>query len=352
MTVNRISFVIGGMSRGGAERVISILANHYAQHGWQVDIIMMLLNKVEYQIDDRIHIIDMTQKTQNKIAGAPQWVMYFRKYVKETNPDIIVSFVARINIVVLLATLGMNKKIIISERNDPSMDGRSQFIAFATKILYSRAKKIVFQTRRAATHFPKKLQNNSVIIPNPISVDAVVSDKPKHKIVSVGRLAKQKNHQMLIDAFAEIVKKYPEYQLWIYGEGTLRSELEAYIQELQLQDKVFLPGNIPDIHQQISDAEMFVLPSNYEGLSNALLEAMMMGIPCISTTCAGSDEYINNGYNGLLVPIGDSRKMEVAIECLIEDDVFRYRIGKAGKRTVEQCDSQIVMRKWCKTIEG
>lgn len=350
--MGKITFVIGGMSRGGAERVISILANHYAELGWKVDIVMLLSNKVGYELDDKIRLIDMTRKRQNKIAGAPHWVLSFRKYVKESDPDIIVSFVARINVVVLLATLGANKKIVISERNDPSMDGRSRFLDFMTKILYKKARKIIFQTKRAASHFTGEILKNSVIIPNPISVKCYAQENTKHKIVSVGRLAPQKNHKMLIDAFAEVSKKHPEYQLWIYGEGTSRSELETKIKEFKLEDKVFLPGNIPDIHQRISNAEMFVLSSDYEGLSNALLEAMMMGIPCISTTCAGSDEYIKDSRNGLLVPIGDTGKMETAIERLIENDDFRHSIGEAGRQSVEQCDSQIVMKKWCETIEG
>ena len=340
------------MSRVGAERVISIMSNQYAELGWKVDIVMLLLNKVEYELNEKICLIDLSRKTQNKIAGAPHWVLSFRKYVKESNPNIIVSFIARINVVVLLATLGMNKKIIISERNDPSMDGRSRFLDATTKVLYKKAKKVIFQTKRAAGHFSGEILKNSVIIPNPISVKCFAQKHTKHKIVSVGRLASQKNHKMLIEAFAGVHQKYPEYQLWIYGDGTLRCVLEAKIQELQLEDKVFLPGNIPDIHQEISDAEMFVLSSDYEGLSNALLEAMMMGIPCISTTCAGSDEYIQDGYNGLLVPVGDSAKMEVAIESLINDEAFRSNIGKAGKQSVEQCSSPIVMKKWCETIEG
>lgn len=350
--MSKITFVIGGMSRGGAERVISILANHYSEMGWDVDIAMLLLNKVEYKLNDRIRIVDMTMKTQNKLTGAPHWVWSFRNYVKKNDPDIIVSFVARINIVVLLATAGMNKKIIVSERNDPAMDGRSHFLDSLTKVLYKKARKIIFQTRRAAGHFEGEILKNSVIIPNPIAVKCFAQEKTKHKIVSVGRLAEQKNHKMLIEAFAEVVERHPNYELWIYGEGTLREKLVTTISECQLEDKVFLPGNIPDIHQKIADAEMFVLSSNYEGLSNALLEAMMMGLPCISTNCAGSDEYIEDGVNGLLVPVGDKEKMARAMERLIEDDVLRTSIGKAGKKSVEQCDSQIVMKKWCETIEG
>ena len=350
--MSKIAFVIGGMSRGGAERVISILANHYAESGWDVDIVMLLQNKVAYELNNKIRLVDMTMKTQNKIAGAPRWVWSFRNYAKKNNPDIIVSFVARINIVVLLATAGMDKKIIVSERNDPAMDGRSRFLDSLTKVLYKKARKIIFQTRRAAGHFEGEILENSVIIPNPIAVRCFAQDESKHKIVSVGRLAEQKNHKMLIEAFSEVAERHPDYELWIYGEGNLRDELGTIISEHHLEGKVFLPGNIPDIHQKIADAEMFVLSSDYEGLSNALLEAMMMGLPCISTNCAGSDEYIKDGVNGLLVPVGDKGKMARAIERLIEDDVLRTSIGKAGKKSVEQCDSQIVMKKWCETIES
>ncbi len=349
--MSKITFVIGGMSRGGAERVISILANYYAEFGWNVDIVVLLFNKVEYKLNNKIHLIDMTMKTQNKITSAARWVLLFRNYVKRNDPDVIVSFVARINVVVLLATLGLGKKIIISERNDPAMDGRSRFLDTVTKVVYKKAKRIVFQTKRAANHFKGTILKNSVIISNPIAVECPAHDRTNNKIVAVGRLAEQKNQKMLIDAFSDVVKKYPEYKLWIYGEGTLRNQLETKIKELHLENKVFLPGNIPDIHQNIADAAMFVLSSNYEGLSNALLEAMMMGIPCISTECAGSDEYIKNGINGLLVPVGDKEKMVVAIERLIEDVALRTSIGIAGKQSVEQCDSKIVMKKWCKTIE-
>lgn len=348
----RITFVIGGMTRGGAERVISILANQYVADGWQVDVVMLLLNKVEYKLNKNIRLIDMTNKSKSRILGVPQWVISFRKYVKENNPDILVSFVARINIVVLMATLGLKKKIIISERNDPAMDGRSKGIDILTKILYKKATKIVFQTKRVCEYFSKSLQDHSVIIPNPISVKQIVRNVHVNKIVSVGRLAVQKNQKMLIDAFTGVQEKYPDYQLWIYGEGDLREELEAYINSSCLEEKVFLPGNVSDIHAQISDAEMFVLSSNYEGLSNALLEAMMMGLPCISTDCAGSDEYIENGYNGLLVSVGNRDELYNAMLKFIDDRNLREEIALHGKESVQKCDSSSVVKQWQSVIES
>ena len=349
--MKKIIFVIGGMTRGGAERVISILANQYAKNGWAVDIVMMLDYVIDYELDSRINLIDMTADQTHKLKSAPSWIKNFRVYVKKQKPDVIVSFVARINLVVLAATIGMSIPIIISERNDPAADGRSKLIDIATKILYRRSKTVVFQTQKARNHFSGKIKSLGRIIPNPISVECNATTSKK-KIVTVGRLSPQKNHKMLIEAFLEVAERHPDYELWIYGEGNLRDELGTIISEHHLEGKVFLPVNIPDIHQKIADAEMFVLSSDYEGLSNALLEAMMMGLPCISTNCAGSDEYIKDGVNGLLVPVGDKKKMAMAIERLIEDNALRTSIGKAGKKSVEQCDSQIVMKKWCETIEG
>ena len=348
--MKKISFIIGGMTRGGAERVISILANQYAKDGWDVDIVMMLDYVVKYELDERINLINMTVDKKNKFKSAPKWVISFRSYVRKRRPDVIVSFVARINIVVLLSTLGMRVPIVISERNDPFADGRSKGIDILTKVLYPKAKVIVFQTKRALNHFSGGIRKLGIIIPNPISTECCASHSTK-KIVSVGRLAPQKNQKMLIEAFSEFVKYHNDYSLYIYGEGSLRRELEQLIKNLKLENNVFLPGNVPDIHHQIADAEMFVLSSDYEGLSNALLEAMMMGLPCISTKCAGSDEIISDGYNGLLVPVGDKEKLVQAMVYLIENPDKRQEFINKGKVSVERCRASIVLKQWKDVIE-
>lgn len=348
--MKKISFVIGGMTRGGAERVISILANQYAKDGWDVDIVMMLDYVVKYELDERINLINMTVDKNNKFKSAPKWVMLFRSYVRKRRPDVIVSFVARINIVVLLATLGMRVPIVISERNDPAADGRSKGIDFLTKMLYPKAKAVVFQTKRALNHFSGGIRKLGIIIPNPISTECCASHSTK-KIVSVGRLAPQKNQRMLIEAFSALIKFHGDYSLYIYGEGALRNQLEQLIKDLKLEDKVFLPGNILDIHHQIADAEMFVLSSNYEGLSNALLEAMMMGLPCISTECAGSDEIIIDGENGLLVPVGDKDRLIQAMVYLIENPDKRKEFINKGRVAVERCKASVVIKQWKDIIE-
>jgi len=262
-----------------------------------------------------------------------------------------VAFTARINVMTLLACLGLKTKIVISERNDPRHDGRGFITNLLTKILYPLADGIVFQTNRAKVYFSDKIQKKSRIIPNPIEVTAKASDNTEKKIVSVGRLASQKNQMMLIDAFYNVLKKYPDYTLYIYGEGNLRQKLTERIEELGLSHKVFLPGNILNLHEKIADAQVFALSSDYEGLSNALLEAMTMGLPCVSTNCAGADEYIENEKNGLLVPVGDTVAMEKALLYMIENPQNRVMMGNEAKKSSQNFSSENILKVWHSIID-
>ncbi len=349
MTNKRIAFVIGSMSRGGAERVISILSDEYAQRGWQVDIVCLLSNRVEYKLHPNVRILDFSGDTESRWVRFPGWLKRIRQYINTEHPDAVVSFAARINIITQLAAFGLGVKVIISERNDPKHDGRSVLIRLATRLLYPKAVKVVFQTRRAQSYFP--YLKNACLIANPISVKTVASDVTTTKIVSVGRLAPQKNQKMLIEAFAAIASDFPEYCLKIYGEGNLRSTLQKQIACYGLQSRILLQGNVVDIHERIKDAASFVLSSNYEGLSNALLEAMMMGLPCVSTDCAGSDEYIRSGKNGILVPVGDVKALTEAIRRVLTDRSLARRMGRQASEDSVSFTQKKVIKQWFNAIE-
>lgn len=347
----RIAFFIGSMGKGGAERVISILANSYAERGWKVDILLLLNNVCDYQLNKNINLIPICNENKSRLAHLPKWLFSIRKYVKCKKPDRIVSFVARINLITILSCIGLNQSITISERNDPNADGRSIYIKFLTHLLYPLVNCIVFQTKWAQSCFSKRIQKKSVIIPNPIQVTTTATNVKEKKIVAVGRLMEQKNHSMLIRAFKRVHKNYPEYKLYIYGEGILRRTLENQIQDLKLTESVYLPGNVSNIHQKIANAEMFVLSSNYEGLSNALMEAMMMGIPCISTDCAGSNEVIENSISGLLTKIGNETQLSQAICTLIKDKGYAEKIAEQGMKSVEFMNLNNILGTWISVIE-
>ena len=156
---------------------------------------------------------------------------------------------------------------------------------------------------------------------------------------------------MLLNAFAGFAQHHPEYTLSIYGDGALREELTRLRDTLGLQDKVFFHGNVEHIHREIADAEMFVLSSDYEGLSNALLECMMMGIPCISTSVEGSVDVIQNGVNGLLVKVGETEELTQAMLHLAEDPLLRDRLHREGQKSAERFKQEKVLKQWMELLE-
>ena len=346
--MKKISFFIGSMGKGGAERVISILANYYANNGYQVDIILLLSNKIEYQLNENINVINLSTNTNNFIALF-YWLKVIRNYVLKEKPYKIISFIGRINLLVICACLGLNVNIYCSERNDPQNDGRSKLLVKLIELFYlnKNCKKIIFQTEYIKNCFSKYVKDKSVIIYNPVVVN-VVRKQPLKKIVTVGRLAEQKNQVLLIESFKELVTKYPDYTLYIYGEGYLRKFLEQRIIALNLQDKVFLPGNIDNIHEAISDAKIFVLPSKYEGLSNALLEAMIIGIPCISTKVSGIEEIIRDGINGLLIK--DKNELLDRIIELLEDSIKYNNISKKSFKIESKFCLENILKQWNKVM--
>lgn len=347
---NRIAFIIGTMKRGGAERVVSLLANYYIKKNWEVDIILLLGNEIEYELDPNINIILLSNDKKTRIGQLPNWIYGMRTYMKNYKPTTVLSFIARINIITAISSIGLKLNIVVSERNDPSKDGRSIFVRLATEYVYRRVNHVVFQTKEAQSYFSESVKANSTIIYNPISVPYKTRYSPGH-IVSVGRLERQKNHKLLIKSFKSIHHMYPNYTLTIYGEGTLRNELERLIDSLGLNGSVFLPGNVQNIHEKLTQKEIFVLSSDYEGLSNALLEAMTMGMPCISTNCAGSKEIIESGKNGLLIPIGDEKKMVKAMKLLIENKNFAKELGREARKKSKYFSSDLILKEWEKILE-
>lgn len=347
----RIAFILGSMKRGGAERVVSILSNHYSRKGWKVDILLLLSNECEYNLEQNIRIIPLANEGNTRIRQIPKWLYGIRSYLRKYKPDTVLSFAARINIIASIANIGIKNNFVVSERNDPLLDGRSIFVRILTNLIYPFTDKVIFQTKKAQSYFNRRTIENSVVIYNPVEVGDRATYVASKKIVAVGRLEEQKNHKLLISAFKNIHTLFPEYKLYIYGEGTLRQSLEEMIIKLGLRDAVLLPGNIRDVHKKMSDAEMFVLSSNYEGLSNALLEAMMMGLPCISTNCLGSNEIIIDGENGLLVPLNDVNELTSAMKRLILKRNFAIMLGKKAKHTSEKFKSTNVIKEWEQVLE-
>lgn len=348
----KIMFVTPGMKFGGAERVMSILLKEFADLGHDVFLHIMDEDKViAYELDEKIHISFSKAARFNSFKNIRAFLKELKSRVDNVNPDIIVSFFN--NTLAFSWWVSRKNKIplIFSERNDPNNNINGIKSKFFQKIALKKSNHIVFQTSGAQNCYNKKVQKKSTVIANPFSVlnmpDSVKDERTK-RIVSVGRLNPQKNQKILIKAFSNISNKFPDHILQIYGEGELRAQLEDLIKENNLQDKVFLPGASKQVLKDINDAQVFAFSSDFEGMPNALIEAMALGLPCISTDCSpgGAREFIKNYENGILVPCNDVDEMIKAIEFMLENQEKAQQMGNNAKHIVKDLAPNIIAEKW------
>jgi len=352
----RILFYISTISYGGAGRVMSCLANQFATAGDDVAFVTNKREDREYRLEDNITRYTLADANLN-LSGIKKNLKFIsttRKICKEFKPEIAISFLPEPNFRFLLGTMGMNFKKIVSVRCDPPREYPTKLLQIAAKNLYKFADGVVFQTTDARDWFGKKIRKNSDIIFNQVDERffAAKFDGQRKNIVTAGRIDPIKNHAMLVDAFSKIADKTDE-NLYIYGEGRLRKPLEEQIERLGLTNRVFLPGNTDDIIGTVGSARLFVLSSDYEGLPNALLEALAMGVPSISTDCpcGGPRMVMKDGENGLLVPICDvdtlAEKMLWALEHPDEMD----KMGACAAQSAQIFQPDRVYKAWREYIE-
>lgn len=355
--MNKLIFFTASLGLGGAERVISVLSNNLVDNFDEVEIVLFYDRPIFYSIDKRVKIISIESKTKSQ--NVFKNIKYLRSYLKISNPSVFVSFMAPFNIIALLSLpIQRTFPVIISDRSDPRFDLKSAFRRLLRKILYALfADHLVLQTENNKQYYPKIVRNKSSVIYNPISIKdsqiGIALNENKEKvIVSVGRFHPAKNHFLLINSYNRILQKYPEYKLIIYGDGDLRPQLESYIQQLGLERKVLLPGNVNNIPDTIKPAEIFVLSSDYEGMSNSLIEAMCLGLPVVSTKVNGAVDLIKDKVNGLLVDCGNEPQMISAIESLIENENLRNVISHNAVNIANDLNEKKIVSYWIELIKS
>lgn len=307
--LKRITIIAHGLSNGGAERVASILANGLNRDGYNVLFIAAYSNDHTYKLDDEIHYEYINAKG-SKLAKFFNRARIIKELAEKFNSDVVISFIHE---EIIFISLFCKIPVICSLRNNPASVINNGFHKIAYNIIYTRAKNIVFQTPGARNYFKKKIRSKGVIIGNPITSNLPYWNIKNHKkiIMTACRLTEQKNIPMLINSFSRFCENHPEYILKIYGEGPLKRSLQELTKKLNISDKVEFPGYTNNIYEIMSNAAMFVLTSNYEGLSNSMLEAMAIGIPVICTDCppGGASLYIKDGVNGFLVPVNNTESL-------------------------------------------
>jgi len=357
----KVIFVIGSMSSGGAERVISEMSNYWAKKGWEITIITIGATKEKkdfYTLEKSINRVDLSlEPPKSKVAtGFNLCILSYkiRAFIKKSKPDAVISFISASNVIVLMALLGIKLKKIISDRTDPNADTTGFFIK---RITYPLADALVVQTDGVKS-FYRGIPNLKILsIPNPITEPTFNNSKKikfnKPTIVAVGSLkVAVKGFDLLIEAFAGISKKNLDWNLVILGEGKDRKILETLIKNYNLQDRIFLPGVIDNPRNTIVNADIFVLSSLIEGFPNVLIEAMSVGLPCISFDCAsGPNEIIENNTNGILVEVGNVKLLQYSIERLIGSKTLRKKLGdRAKKDSIDRYYIDKVINKWEKDV--
>ena len=350
-----VLFVSSSLDGGGAERALSTLANEFYDMKYDVEFIALHSKVVKYKLKDGIELKFINYKGANKIALVLSKLILLRQEIRKSRSDVIVTFMYETSMYVLIASLGLRKKVIISERNDPYQEPNSWVVRFLRDWCYQLTDWLVCQTNDAKTYFNKRLQKRSSVILNPVNISLSPFKGMKTKrIVTWCRLSSQKNIPMLLNSFFEFQKKHNEYRLDIYGEGKLLDSLKVLTDKLGIANKVNFCGFSTNVHKEVYDAAMFVLPSNYEGLSNSMLEAMILGIPTICTDCpiGGARMVIRNGENGLLVPVNDKDALTKAMCRLAEDENLATKLSRNSVNLRELLSSRKIAEQWERLIES
>lgn len=354
--MNNITLFIGGLSGGGAERVITNIANYLFSKGYNVTLLTMADDEPSYPVSSGVQRVSLLRSPERKgflLNSFKRFRRLFR-YVKSENVDAYIVMLPATILLLLLLKPFFKAPVIISERSNP------RYYGFLTKLLLrrmaNRANCCVCQTPDIATWYTSVMPANKVcVIPNAINTEIIrplFEGERDLVIVTVGRLIEVKNQALLIRAFAQIHDQFSQYKLVIYGEGELREKLISLVNDNNLNDCVLLPGYSLDLADKIRSASLFVLSSNYEGMPNALIEAMALGLPCVSTDCegGGASFLIENGRNGILVPRGDASALSEAMLHMLTDKNFAKQCGNEAYKIGDRLSPDIIYGQWEKTI--
>ena len=291
---------------------------------------------------DRVSIVEypFAIKYKNPLKYFKSW----KRIYQENNIDLLLIFGG--SLWEQWVAMRNNVKIVLSERWFPNAR------PFASRVLkqlqYWFADGYVFQTEEASRCYSLKARKRCVIIPNPI-IDKLPLPLPieRKEVVTVGRLSPEKNQQLVIKAFSRFVQTNPEHKLLIYGSGPLKESLISLIYELKLNESVNIIEGKRNISELINGADLFVLPSNVEGMPNALIEAMAMGITSVSTDCPayGSRMLISDGENGYLTPLDDVEELAAVMNKAVSEP-DRDRIKRNSLKIRETLDTNIIANKW------
>lgn len=356
MEKKTLLFYINAIHDGGAERVLLQLAKRFAACGYRAVVVTSFVDEWEYPVPEGVErlSIEQAQLPQSRLKRNLSRIKALRRLIREYKPAALISFMAEPNFRAVIASRFLPVKTIVSVRNDPEREYGGRLGRIIGKWLLPLADGCVFQTEEAKKWFPKRLQRKSRVIMNQVDERFfhVTDAGETGYVMTAGRLTAQKNQALLIRAFAAIAGEVEE-ELRIYGEGELRRPLEALIANLGMEGRIRLMGASDDMPAALAGCKLFVLSSDFEGMPNALLEAMAAGRCCVSTACpcGGPEAVIENGVSGLLVPVGAEEALSAAMRELLEDEKKRRALAAAAGERAEAFRPEAIFAHWRDYVE-
>lgn len=354
--MKKVLFVAATLGGGGAERVMLNLANAMYEKGNDVVVLQTAVDKnpnAKYAIDEGIIVENIKCNYTNKIKRILYKYQHIKKFLKKYERYTVVSFLPDVNIYCILASIGLKNRIVVSERNDPNREPGKALVRKIRDISYNLADYIVFQTKDAQNYFSKRISEKSCIIPNPLMNSQIpilnFEEDRRNVIIMVCRVKPQKNVKMMVDAINLIKEELGDYTVEIYGDGNLyRDNLIKRTKELGIDNIVKFMGSSNNIYDIMKKSKIYVSTSDYEGISNTMLEALAIGLPSIVTDCpiGGAKMFINNNENGILIPVGDSKRLADELIRLIKDEELQRRLSSNSIRIREKLDISIICEQW------
>ena len=347
----KIMFAIDRISGfGGAQRVIANLANKAFQDGNEVSLLLTGdAGESVYDLENGIKVIHATKKPNRTFK-----YIQLRKDILKEKPDVIVSFLTMVNVLILIVTIATGIPVIISERNDPDYCTKRE--KYLVRVTYRLAKSVVVQTEAIKKKVGKYYKKEIYVIPNPVVVGEISKENYEqvYSISAVGRLNPQKNYFLMLDAMNKFRDKHNKYVLHIYGDGELKGTLMEYTKNLMLENHVIFHGNDPYVKEKIANTDFFVMSSNFEGMPNALAEAMSIGLPVISTDCdgGGAAYLITDKVDGRLVDKGDSDMLYRAMCEYAENPYKAKKMGEKAKEIRKRLSVSNVNSLWLGVIQN
>jgi Glycosyltransferase len=353
----RIALLTSTLEGGGAARVMVNMANYWAREGHHVALYSFEDGSRPsfYAVGAGVEMcyLDLAKRSSSLLSSLRNnWerIVKIRRNVLKFKPDVLISFIDTANVRVLASLIGSGVPVIVSERIHPAYEDIGRLWSALRLATYPLASAVVMQTERSREFFPGFLQGRMAVVPNPVTLPEVLGDAPAlppRTILAVGRLYAQKGYDVLLDAFALLARRCPDWSLAIAGSGGLRDELGDLAKGLGVADRVRFLGAVRDVGGLLKQAEIYVMSSRYEGFPNALCEAMAAGLPCVSTDCpSGPAEIVRHGENGLLVANGDAEALAEALERLVRDEGLRLALGRRAAELANALSEDRVMERW------